>query len=105
MKKIVTEQKIEYGNALLNKSFQFAIRSIRLYKILISRDKSFSPLYIQLLKSSTSIGANISEAQSAPSQKDFINRLNIALKESQETEYWLKLLISIIKNQNKLYNF
>lgn len=92
MKKIVAEQKIEYGNTLLNKSFQFAVRSIRLYKILTSRDKTFSPLYIQLLKSSTSIGANISEAQSAPSKKDFINKLNIALKESQETEYWLKLL-------------
>lgn len=92
MKKIVAEQKIEYGNTLLNKSFQFAVRSIRLYKILTSRDKTFSPLYIQLLKSSTSIGANISEAQSAPSKKDFVNKLNIALKESQETEYWLKLL-------------
>jgi len=92
MKKIVAEQKIEYRNTLLNKSFQFAVRSIRLYKTLTSRDKTFSPLYIQLLKSSTSIGANISEAQSAPSKKDFVNKLNIALKESQETEYWIKLL-------------
>lgn len=92
MKKIVAEQRIEYGNILLNKSFQFAVRSIRLYKILISRDKTLYPLYTQLLRSSTSIGANISEAQSAPSKKDFVNKLNISLKESQETEYWLKLL-------------
>ncbi len=85
MKKIVAEQRIEYGNILLNKSFQFAVRSIRLYKILISRDKTLYPLYTQLLRSSTSIGTNISEAQSAPSKKDFINKLNISLKESQET--------------------
>lgn len=94
MKKIVAEQRIEYGNILLNKSFQFAARSIRLYKLLISRDKSLYPLFTQLLKSSTSIGANISEAQSAPSKKDFVNKLNIALKESQETDYWLKLLLA-----------
>ncbi len=92
MKKIVAEKRIEYGNILLNKSFLFAARSIRLYKLLISRDKSLYPLFTQLLRSSTSIGANISEAQSAPSKKDFVNKLNIALKESQETDYWLKLL-------------
>lgn len=82
MKKIVAEQRIEYGNTLVNKNFQFAVRSIRLYKILISRDKTLYPLYTKLLRSSTSIGANISEAQSAPSKKDFINKLKIALNES-----------------------
>lgn len=47
--------------------------------------------YIQLLKSATSIGSNINEAQSAFTKKDFINKLGISLKESRETEYWLKL--------------
>lgn len=66
MKKIVSEKKIEYINILLQKSFQFGVCSIRLYKLLITKDKSFYLFYIQLLKSSTSIGANISEDQSAP---------------------------------------
>ncbi len=62
---------------------------MKLFKYLIQKDKSLESLYIQLLKSGTSIGANISEAQSAPSKKDFSNKLLISLKEGRETDYWL----------------
>jgi len=62
---------------------------VKLFKYLIQKDKSLESLYIQLLKSGTSIGANISEAQSAPSKKDFSNKLLISLKEGRETDYWL----------------
>ena len=58
----------------------------------MQKDKSYEPLYKQLLRSGTSIGANVSEAQSAPTKKDFINKLSISLKESRETEYWIRLL-------------
>lgn len=89
---LVNEKNGEYGNLILNKSFQFAVRIIKFYKILIERDSKYYPLFKQLLRSGTSIGANISEAQSAPTKKDFVNKLNIGLKESQETKYWIELL-------------
>lgn len=89
---LVKEETISYNNSVLTKSFQFSVRVIKLYKILTERDKSLYPIFKQFLKSGTSIGANINEAQSAPSKKDFINKLNISLKESKETKYWLDLL-------------
>ena len=73
------------------KSFQFSIRIVRLYKHLRSTKKEFV-LSKQLLRSGTSIGANIAEAQQAQSRADFISKLNIALKETAETDYWLRLL-------------
>ncbi|MFZ5946684.1 MAG: four helix bundle protein [Stygiobacter sp.] len=88
----VKEGTTSYSNSVLSKSFQFSIRVIKLYKLLTERDKSLYPIFKQFLKSGTSIGANINEAQSAPSKKDFINKLNISLKESKETKYWLDLL-------------
>ncbi len=72
------------------KSFQFALDTIKLCKELTQR-KEFI-LSRQLLKSGTSIGANIEESQSAESRKDFIHKLTISLKEAKETRYWLKLL-------------
>lgn len=57
----------------------------------MKKDKDLRALYEQLLRSGTSIGANISEAQSAHSKKDFINKLDISLKESRETDFWLKV--------------
>jgi four helix bundle protein len=86
------EPLVSYKSVLYQKAFQFAVRIIRLYKYISQKDKSLDPLYRQLLRSGTSIGANISEAQSAPSKKDFANKLSIALKESRESEYWIKLL-------------
>ena len=73
------------------KSFQFAIRIVNLYKHFTETKKEFA-LAKQVLRCGTSIGANIAEAQDAQSTADFISKLNIALKESRETDYWLRLL-------------
>ena len=73
------------------KSFQFAIRIVKLYKYLRSTKKEFV-MSKQLLRSGTSIGANVAESQQAQSRADFISKLNIALKETAETDYWLRLL-------------
>lgn len=69
----------------------FSIRIVKCYKYLIKKDKHLISLYNQLLRSGTSIGANISESQATASRTDFRNKLRISLKESYETEYWLKL--------------
>ena len=73
------------------KSFQFAIRIVRLYKYLTDSKREYL-LSKQLLRSGTSIGANIAEAQQAQSRADFISKLSISLKEASETDYWLRLL-------------
>ena len=72
------------------KSFKFAVRVINLYKFLL--EKKEYVLSQQVLRSGTSIGANISEALEAQSSRDFISKMGIALKESAETIYWLRLL-------------
>lgn len=72
------------------KSFLFALKIIDLYKYLIEKNEYV--LSKQILRSGTSIGANIREAQQAQSRKDFISKMSIALKESHETDYWLALL-------------
>ena len=77
-------------NPLQVKSFKFALNIIEIYKQLI-KEKAFV-MSKQLLRSGTSIGANIEEALQAQSKKDFIHKLSIALKEAQETGYWIKLL-------------
>ena len=74
-----------------DKSFRFAIRIVNLCRLLREERKEYT-LSKQLLRSGTSIGANISEAQQAQSRADFLSKLNIALKEASETEYWLRLL-------------
>ena len=79
------------ANVVEEKSFQFAIRIVRLYQYLRSKKKEFV-LSKQLLRSGTSIGANVAEAQQAQSRADFLSKINIALKEAAETEYWLRLL-------------
>ena len=78
-------------NILLEKSFEFAVRIVNLNKYLKNRKKEHV-LSKQLLRSGTSIGANVCEAIFAQSRKDFVSKMNIALKESYETEYWLELL-------------
>lgn len=72
------------------KSWAFAIRIIRLYEYLCEK-KKFYKLAEQLLRSGTSIGANVAEAYHAQSAKDFLSKFNIALKEANETAYWLDL--------------
>ena len=76
---------------LKNKSFAFAVRIVRLYKHLTEAKKKFV-LSKQLLRSGTSIGALIREAQNAESKPDFIHKLGIAQKECDETVYWLELV-------------
>ncbi len=73
------------------KSYAFAIRVIRAYKFLSSEQREFV-LSKQILRSGTAIGALIREAEHAESKADFIHKLSIALKEANETEYWLMLL-------------
>ena len=81
-------------NISLDKSKKFAIRIYNLYKYLCDEKKEFT-LAKQLLRSGTSIGANLSEAQYAISKKEFTAKAQISLKECAETEYWLDLLKEI----------
>jgi four helix bundle protein len=78
-------------NVLVDKSFKFAIRVVRLYKYLCDSKKEYI-LSKQLLRSGTSIGANINESQEAQSKADFISKLSISLKEARESKYWIELL-------------
>ena len=73
------------------KSFLFAVRIVKLCKHLNTAKKEYV-LSKQLLRAGTSIGANIAEAEQAQSKADFISKMNIALKEAVETNYWLRLL-------------
>ena len=78
-------------NVIADKSFHFAVRIVNLCRYLQTEQKEFV-LTKQLLRCGTSIGANVSESQQAQSRPDFISKLNIALKEACETNYWLRLL-------------
>ena len=78
-------------NVIETKSFNFAVRIINLYKYLTDRKNEYV-LSKQLLRSGTSIGANVAEAEQAQSKPDFVSKMNIALKETSETKYWIKLL-------------
>ena len=82
-------------NLIVTLSLTFSLRVIKLIKFLNTqwvRDYTFEVLSKQLIRSGTSIGANISESQNAQSKHDFISKLSIALKEADETKYWLTLL-------------
>ncbi len=77
---------------ILTKSLHFAARIVKLYQFL-SKDKRETIIAKQIVRSGTSIGANANEAIYGVSKADFINKLQISLKETAETEYWLRLLI------------
>ncbi len=79
------------NNLILSKSKKFAVRIINLYKYLSNEKKEFV-MSKQILKSGTSVGANVKEAINGQSTADFLSKLSIALKEAGETEYWLELL-------------
>ena len=83
--------KMKNDNIIVDKSKAFALRIIKLFKYL-SENHRISPVANQVLKSGTSIGANVKEAIRAQSKPDFYSKMNIALKECSETEYWLELL-------------
>lgn len=78
-------------NIIQEKSYAFAVRIIRLCQFLTEKKKEFV-LSKQILRSGTSIGANIEEAIGGQSRPDFISKINIAYKEARETSYWLRLL-------------
>lgn len=78
-------------NIIERKSFEFAVRIINLYKFVVY-NKNETILAKQILRSGTSIGANVTEAQKGQSKADFYAKMNIALKEANETYYWLRLL-------------
>ncbi|APA91145.1 MULTISPECIES: four helix bundle protein [Myroides] len=78
-------------NIIQIKSFKFAVRIIKVYQHLTTEKKEYI-LSKQLLRSGTSIGANIEETIGAQSEKDFLSKLSIAYKEARETHYWIRLL-------------
>ena len=79
-------------NTVLEKSFAFAVRIIKLHKWLCKKHSDIAPLAKQVLRSGTSIGANIEEADATFTKKEFAAKLGISLKEAKETRYWLRLL-------------
>ena len=88
-------------NILYDKTLNFAVRIVKLHKHLVKTQNEYD-LPRQLLRSGTSIGANAMESRSAQSTADFVSKLHIALKEADETSYWLSLCLKIeyiIKDQ------
>jgi len=84
------------NSVIAERAFDFAVSIVRLSDYLVTEKKDFV-LSKQILRSGTSIGANCAEAKYAASKKDFINKFTIALKEANETNYWLKLLFAADK--------
>ncbi|MEO8174328.1 MAG: four helix bundle protein [Sediminibacterium sp.] len=80
-----------HNNVILNKSYLFSIRIVKLY-VHLRNDKKEYHLSGQIVRSGTSIGANIEEALGGSSRRDFKAKLDIAYKEARETRYWIKLL-------------
>jgi len=82
---------MQNDNVMEQLTIKFALRIIKLYKYLVSDKKEFV-MSKQIYRSGTSIGANVAESKTAQSDADFISKLSIALKEANETKYWLILL-------------
>ena len=83
--------KSKDDNVVLAKSYAFSLRCVKLYKFLCSKDGNYI-IGKQLLRSGTSIGANVKEGVRAQTRPDFLTKLSISLKEASETEYWIELL-------------
>jgi four helix bundle protein len=90
-------------NAIKDKSFKFSVRIVKLYQYLCNDKKEYN-LSKQILKSGTSIGANVEESFGGISMNDFSSNISIAYKESRETEYWLRLLSETNYIDEKLFN-
>ncbi len=88
--------KIGMGTAqpITERTFAFAVRIVKLCQVLDESPGVARTMSKQLIRSGTSIGANVEESQAAQSAADFVHKLEIALKEARETQYWLKLLIA-----------
>ena len=91
-------------NVILDKSFAFALRILKLY-VFLKKKKVDAGLCSQIVDSGTSIGANVEEAVGGYSRKDFINKMQIAYKEARETKYWLRLLKEGELKRNLLNHF
>ena len=89
-------------DCLDNKTKLFALRVIKLSRYLMEEKKEYI-LSKQILRSGTSIGANVRERKNAQSKLDFINKLSVALKEADETQYWLELLVGSEYIDEKMY--
>jgi four helix bundle protein len=89
------------NHKIQERTLSFAIRIVKLCKFLDEQGGVAKVLANQLIRSGTSIGANVREAQSAQSDRDFLHKLEIALKEARETEYWLIILVEaeVIKEE------
>lgn len=85
------QNEVGHGNAIIEKSLDFSVRIVNLYKYMTYELKEYV-MSKQLLRCGTSIGANVFEAQKGQSKADFAAKMNIALKEANETDYWLRLL-------------
>ena len=83
----------EANQKIQERTLSFAVRVVKLCRFLDEQGGVARVLYKQLIRSGTSIGANVREAQSAQSDRDFLHKLEIALKEARETEYWLIVLV------------
>ncbi len=94
---------IEEDNVIQTKTYAFAIRIVNAYRFLSESQKEYV-LSKQMLRSGTAIGALVAEAHHAQSRADFLNKMNIALKEANETSYWLSLLKDTNYLDVKLYN-
>jgi len=90
------------SNPVRDKSFDLALASIELYKYLKTQNEFV--LAKQLLKSGTSVGANVEEAIGGQSRKDFLMKLTIAYKEARETNYWLRLIKASVHTDEQLLN-
>jgi len=90
-------------NVILDKSFQFAVRIVKLSQFLVLKKKEYV-LSKQIIGSGSSIGANIEEAEGGFSKKDFIAKMNLAYKEARETKYWMRLLNAADYLENDLYH-
>ena len=90
-------------NPVVSKSFDFAVRIVKLYKHLVESHKEYT-LSKQILRSGTSVGANIEEAQGGYSKKEFRSKLSISYKELRETKYWLRLLHKTEYMEKAMFN-
>jgi len=89
-------------NVIKDKSFAFALRIVKLYQFLCDTKKEYV-LSKQVLRSGTSIGANVRESEHGQSKADFIHKISISLKEANETDYWLDLLFQAGYLDEKMY--
>jgi four helix bundle protein len=87
----MNDNTVKSENLVLSKAYAFALRAVKMYKYLMNERKEYV-LSKQMLRAGTSVGANVNEAVSAQSKRDFVHKLSIALKEARETSYWLNLL-------------